>query len=102
MYACRLLRQVGNGSVSDGVITAARNPSVQSDMAAVLGIPLQHLVEDLAQLRLADNGGGQVDISSLYCQLATDSSVPVVAESELNEQRAIFNWYAPVPSRCTH
>jgi hypothetical protein len=86
-----LLKQVGNGSVVDGVTIVAANPSVQNSMASVLGIPRQRLIDDLAQLPTSD-GGKQVDLSSMYCHLVSDSSVPVVAESEFNEHRAIFNW----------
>lgn len=97
---CRVLRQVGNGSVADGVNAAVCNPSVQNSVATVLGIPLQRLVEDLAQLPAGDNGGAQVDISKMYCHLVSDISAPVVAEEEFNEHRAIFNWCVLHPSCC--
>jgi hypothetical protein len=97
-----VLRQLGNGSIAEGVAETVRNTTAQNSMAAVLGVAFTTLTEELAQLPAGDGGGAQVDLSKMYSHLVAGSSADVVLDEDLNEHRAIFNWYAQAAVTSLH
>lgn len=91
----RVLKQLGQGSVADGVYAVVRDPSAQVSVATVLGVEQHVLVEELTHLPRTSEGSATVDLSKMYSHLIAGKVLDSTVQSDIDQHRIIFNWCEP-------
>jgi hypothetical protein len=91
---CRVLRQIGQGSIEAGVREVIRSTSFQANVSTILDIPLPVLAEELAHLPQCDPAEGQIDLGKMYSHLVAGTAEATVDAEEELEHLTIFKWCA--------
>jgi hypothetical protein len=90
--ACRVLKQLGTGSVAGGVAAVARESSAQYSAASVLGVDKHLITEELSRLPKASKGGSDVDLAKLYSHLIGGKVASPAHAADSAHHRSIFEW----------
>lgn len=89
---CRVLKQLGSGSVASGVSAVTRDPSAQYSVATTLGVEKHVLLEELSRLPRGNKGAADVDLAKMYTHLSGGRGATRMSDSE--HHRSIFAWCA--------